>query len=315
VEQILEHLDMDPALDPDVKRFSLNYAMLNDGRFDEVAPPGRVAWFLRRMEPDGVKETPERLRYHPISYDRALLSPQLQMLEQELDDEWSEFEPATAAHPTLLTLTYPHRWAGTLPLSSRVRPLFPAGISQRQRVVLIDDQSGAEIFAWVVREGRYIFGLAEWYEQEQIPVGGFVSLRPGPEVGVVTLGYDRRRPQREYVRLATVEDNKLKFALEKRSLGCGYDDLMIVGTDYSAAVDALYRRAEASQRPLSALLAEIFPELAGLNPQNTVHAKTLYSAINMLRRVPPGPLFAELVRHPAFQSVGDHYWQFDNRRM
>jgi hypothetical protein len=51
-----------------------------------------------------------------------------------------------------------------------------------------------------------------------------------------------------------------------------------------------------------------------MNPQNTVHAKTLYSAINMLRRVPPGPLFAELVRYPAFQPVGDHYWRFESSR-
>jgi hypothetical protein len=31
----------------------------------------------------------------------------------------------------------------------------------------------------------------------------------------------------------------------------------------------------------------------------------------MLKRLPPGPVFAELVRHPAFQSVGDHYWRFE----
>jgi hypothetical protein len=61
-------------------------------------------------------------------------------------------------------------------------------------------------------------------------------------------------------------------------------------------------------------LAELFPELAKLTPQQTVHAKTLYSAINMLKRLPPGPVFAELVRNPAFQSVGDHYWRFDSSR-
>jgi hypothetical protein len=27
--------------------------------------------------------------------------------------------------------------------------------------------------------------------------------------------------------------------------------------------------------------------------------------------MPPGPLFVELVRNPAFQNVGDHYWLFD----
>lgn len=62
---------------------------------------------------------------------------------------------------------------------------------------------------------------------------------------------------------------------------------------------------------VATLLGEVFPSLAGLTPQNTVHAKTLYSAVNMLRRVPPGPIFAELMRNPAFKPVGDHYWQYE----
>jgi hypothetical protein len=309
VEEILADLDMDANADAEVKRFSLNHALLKDNRFDEVAPPGRVAWFLRRLEPDAVREVPERLRYTPAAYERALLNPPLILLERELDDEWSDLEPETTTpQPTLLALMYPHRWSGTLPLSSRTRPLFPTGLAPRQRIRLVDDQSGEEIMAWVVGEQRYIYGLAEWYAANDIPVGGFISLRPGPEVGVVMLGYDRRRPQKEWARVATVEDNRLKFTLDRRSIGCGYDDLMIVATDYVAAVDALRRRWE--DRSVANLLIEVFPQLAALNPQGTVHAKTLYSAINMVRRLPPGPIFAELVRHPAFATVGDHYWQF-----
>jgi hypothetical protein len=88
--------------------------------------------------------------------------------------------------------------------------------------------------------------------------------------------------------------------------------LLIVGTDVIAAIDAHWRRAEASKRSIASLLAELFPPLAALSPQNTVHAKTLYSAMNMMKRLPPGPLFAELVRLPAFKAVGDHYWQYES---
>lgn len=313
-EEILPHLEMDPSLDAEVQRFSLNYHLLRDERFDEVAPHGEVAWFLRRLEPEEAKETPGRLEYTPIPHDRALLSPQLLLLERELDDEWSDLEAITRPQAVVFTLTYPHRWAGTIPLSSRIRPLFPPSNSPRQRIMFLDEYTDEEIVGWVVREERYVYGLSEWYDEYSIPVGGFVHLKPGPEPGVLVLGYDRRRAQREWVRLATVSDNRIKFELMRRSIGCGYDDLMIVGTDVVAAIDALWRRAEENQRSVASLLAEIFPELADLNPQNTVHAKTLYSAINMLRRVPPGPLFAELVRHPAFQPVGDHYWQFDSSR-
>jgi hypothetical protein len=123
------------------------------------------------------------------------------------------------------------------------------------------------------------------------------------------LGYDRRRAQREWVRLGAVKDNKLQFELMRRAIPCGYDDLLIVGTDVVAAVDAHAKRAVSLKLSVGALLSEVFPSLAGLTPQNSVHAKTLYSAINMLRRVPPGPIFAELMRNPAFKAVGDHYWQ------
>ncbi len=314
VSEILPMLDMDPGLDSTVQAFSLNYALKQDKRFDEVAPKGQILWFLRRLEPDGVQNVPERLIYKPTAYDRALLSPQLILLERELDDEWSDVPAPTTPQPVVFTLMYPHRYAGTLPISSRIRPLFPPGRSPRQRVLLIDDETNEEIVGWVVPEHRYIYGLADWYQQNEIPIGGFVHLAPGPKPGVVLIGYDRRRAQREWVRLASAADNRIKFELLRRSVACGYDDLLIVGTDVVAAIDALWRRADSNQRSVASLLGEIFPELAALNPQNSVHAKTLYSAINMLRRLPPGPVFAELVRHPAFQPVGDHYWRFDSAR-
>ena len=313
-DEIMVHLDLDPDVSAEVRTFSTNYALLNDKRFDEVAPKNEIAWFLRRLQPEGVQNRPERLTYEPIPYDHALLSPQLLLLERELDDEWSNLEPSNVVHPVALTLTYPHRWAGTLPLSSQVRPLFPSSNSPRQMITFIDEQSGAEIPGWVVQFDRYIYGLQEWYEENGIPVGGFITLRPGPEPSVVLLDCDRRRGQREWVRLATVVEGQIKFDLHRRTISCGFDDLMIVGTDFVEVIDVAWRRAEREKRSVASLLATIFPELANLNPQNTVHAKTLYSALNMFRRVPPGPLFAELVRQPAFQHAGDHYWQFDRSR-
>jgi hypothetical protein len=220
-------------------------------------------------------------------------------------------QPPKEAQPTILSLTYPHRWAGTLPLSSRIVPLVPPSQSPRQQIHLVDGETGDEMIAWIVQYQRYIYGLGEWYSKHQIPVGGFITLKPGSEPGVLIIDYDRRRSQREWVRLATVSDNRIKFELEKRSISCGYDDLLVVGTDYVAAIDALWRRAGEHKRSLTSLLLEIVPELIGLSAQNSVHAKTIYSALNMLRRTPPGPVFAELVRHPAFQPLGDYYWQFD----
>jgi hypothetical protein len=46
-----------------------------------------------------------------------------------------------------------------------------------------------------------------------------------------------------------------------------------------------------------------------MTPQRTVHAKTIYSAVNVLRRCPPGPIFATLVARPEFEHVGGPYWR------
>lgn len=310
--EILPQLELDAGIDPAVQSFSLNQAMAGDERFDQVSPTGEAAWFLRRMEPEGVRSTPERLVYDVINYDRAFLSPQQLVLEQELDDEWSNLPRQSSAGPVVVTLSFPHRWAGTLPLNARTSALFAMEGPARMRVLFVDDETGQEIVGWVVPEGRYIYGLSEWYKENAMPVGGFIHLAPGAKPGTFSLGYDRRRSQREWVRLASLKDNRLVFELQRRSIQSGYDELLIVGTDVVAAVDAHWKKVTASRRGIASLLAEIFPSLASLSPQNTVHAKTLYSAVNMLRRLPPGPIFAELVRHPAFRSVGDHYWQFDS---
>lgn len=309
--EILPQLELDPGIDPQVQAFSLTANMVKDGRFDQVSPKDPPAWFLRRMEPEGVRSVPERLEYKPIPYDRALLTPQQVMLEQELDDEWSNLTAESTVGPVVFALSYPHRWAGTVPLNSKTRALFNPERSARQRILFVDDETNEEIPGWVVGEGRYVFGLGNWYKDNQIPVSGYIHLSPGPEPGVIMLGYDRRRPQKEWVRLAAVKDNRIQFELIRRAIPCGYDDLLIVGTDVVAAIDAHARRAASMQMTLASLLSEVFPSLAGLTPQNTVHAKTLYSAVNMLRRVPPGPIFAELIRNSAFKAVGDHYWQYE----
>ncbi len=314
IENILVHLDLDPSLNERTLRFSLNYALLNDERFDEVAPKGQVAWFLRRLEPERVQVCAEPLAYKPIPYDRALLAPPLLVLERELADEWSDLEALSVVSSIEIGLIYPHRRMGTLPLNSRLRKILPLGRSPRQLITFRDAQTDDVIQVWMVEAFRYLYGLWDWYEANGIPVGGKIVVQTTPNPNEFLLDFDRRRPQREDVRLASVEDGRLKFELDRRRIGCGYDDLLIVDTDFAAAVEGLRVRYHTHQRSLASLLADLLPDLARLSLQGAVHAKTLYSAINMVRRMPPGPLFAELVRHPAFQSVGDHYWRFDQRR-
>ncbi len=312
-EEIIADLGMDDGVDPSVYAFALNYHMMRDDRFDEVAPVGQVGWYLHRLEPKDVKEVPERLVYeHTAVKSRHLLSTELKQLERELDDEWSDFKDSDVADLAVFSLTFPHRWAGTIPFSARTRPLFPASTAPRQRIVFVDENNGKELIGWVVRDGRYVTGLKEWYADNNIPVGGFLHLKPTDRPGRIMLGYDKRKAKKEWVRLATVENAQIRFNLKRRIIGCGYDDLLNVGTDVTAAIDAIWRQATNRKRDTASLLAEIFPELVE-NPQSPVHAKTLYAAINMLRRLPPAPLFVELMQNPAFKAIGNNYWLFKNK--
>ena len=77
-------------------------------------------------------------------------------------------------------------------------------------------------------------------------------------------------------------------------------------------MEKVWSRAHEQKLDLNQLIAQIFPELAKLSPQGTVHATTLYSAANVVMRTPPGPLLAELVASGNYAPVGDNYCVLDN---
>jgi hypothetical protein len=108
---------------------------------------------------------------------------------------------------------------------------------------------------------------------------------------------------------AAGSDGRLAFSMQKQLIGVEYDDLMMVAAGNQAQVDEAWQRSQSL--PFGRLVADVFRELAKLNPQSAVHAKTLYAGVNVARRSPPGPIYAELVSHPYFALVGDAYWRFD----
>lgn len=311
---IVKEIDLENELDDETKVFSLNYALINDDRFDEVAPRDEVTWFLHRMEPESVLYTPDRLKYEARAYDKALLSSQLNMLVHEIGDEWSDMDAADFVQQVSITINYPHRISGTLPLNHAMMRLLPLGRSPRQIFIFKDVETQEEIPVWVIKKDRYIYGLQEWFAKNQIVVGAYINVKKSEEENVVLIDYQRRRPQREDVRFATVDGNRLAFDFQRRPVGCGFDDLTVIGTDSTNPIDVLWKRTAERGDSLATIVADVLPTLSKLSLQNAVHSKTIYSVVNMLRRTPPEPLFAELVRNPAFQIVGDHYWRFDSSR-
>ncbi|MCS7178478.1 MAG: hypothetical protein RML46_00205 [Anaerolineae bacterium] len=308
-EALIGYLDMPKEVHPELALFSLNYALFEDERFDEVGPAGRILWYLRRLEPAPILEPPARLQPRQVEYDHRLLDESLLNLERWLGDEWSEMVALPRdEEPVRIVLTYPHRRSGTLPLSPFVARVCPTGRTHRIRFVFRDEETGEEMPGWVVRERRFVYGLGEWYERHNLPVGAYVEIRRGPEPGVVLIRRRPTRPKREWVRAVSVEEGALRFEMGRHMISCEYEELMVIAVNDWAALDGVEERVRRERRSLADVVAEIFPELAKLSPQGTVHAATLYSAVNLVMRVPPGPILTTLVTDDRYTFVGDYYW-------
>lgn len=294
--------------------FSLNYALNQDSRFDEVGPAGEVLWYLTAHEPKGVHQKPFILRYEPLDYQRNMLTPGMVALEREIDDELSRLNNDDIATIGTATLIYPHRRAGTLPLNSSLRDVFPtAQRAPRIYVTLVDGQDGEEYVGWVVHEEDYVLGLGAFYQKHQVPVGAVIKAHRDGGPGRIVIDINAYRPRTEYVTVFSLKDNQPTFESLKRPIGTDFDDLMVLGVEQLEQIDALGESRSMQNRPLAALLKTLITPLGALTPQGAVHAKTLYSAVNVLRRCPPAPIFATLHANPDFENVGGHYWKLSER--
>lgn len=308
---LLKDVSLPDGVNPKLAEFSLNFALQEDTRFDEVGPAGEVLWCLRRLEPEEVRDVPLHLRYSPIEYDRAALTPQMLNLETQLDDELSEPEANTSAEvkEATVALIYPHLRSGTLPLSARVRSLFPTAYeSPRVRVTLVDGKTKQKFPGWVVREHGYVFGLREWYKSNDFMAGSLVRIRRGEQPGEVIVEAKTYRSTKDWVRTLIVgADGGMVFALLKQPISAEFNDRMAFAIPSMETVDQLWLQDR--KRPFEKLVADMIREMSKLAPQGHVHAQELYSAVNIVRRVPPAPLFALLGSRPEFTHIGDLYFR------
>lgn len=309
---LLKDIELPEGVNPKLAEFSLNQALQDDDRFDEVGPAGQVLWCLRRLEPDYVREVPPPLQYIEVSHDRSQLTPEMKALESQLDDELSSFEGLDVREnisSVTITLIYPHLRAGTLPMSVRARKLFPTAYeSPRVRFTLVDGKTGQNIPAWVVREHGYVYGLREWYKAHQLIPGSLVEVRKGENPGEVIVEARTQRSSKDWVRTVIVgADGGLVFAMLKQPITAEFNDRMVVHVPDFKALDPVWEK----KRSFDDLLLMVMRELSKSNPQGHVHAQELYAAVNLVRRVPPAPIFATLAVNPAFKHVGDLHFRLE----
>lgn len=314
---LLEQIDLPTSdVNPKLVDFSLDLALQEDPRFDEVGPAGETLWFLNRLEPPEVLEPPQFLRYAGMDYDRNLLTKDMLALERDMDDELSPLQPIKGQNPdeALVRLIFPHWRSGTLPLSAKVRHLFPTAYeAPRIRFILVDGDSGEKFPGWVVREKRYVYGLKDWYRSRGLIPGSILRVRRGKQRGEVIIQTENRRSTREWIRTVLVgSDGGIVFAMLKQTVSATYDERMAIAISDEEAIDQVWARMQKEHPPFERVVVNTVRELAKLNPQSHVHASELYAAINMVRRCPPGPILSLLASRAWFVHVGDLHFRFDD---
>jgi hypothetical protein len=314
-QPLLEQVGLASNTNSKLVEFSLDHALQEDPRFDEVGPSGEVLWFLHRLEPESVLQIPAYLRYQPLDYEPSLLSGEMLELERKLDDELT---PISGKYPGVnevqLTLTFPHWRAGTLPLTARINHLFPTAYeAPRIRFLLVDGETGQKFPGWVVRSNRYVYGLQDWYKSHGLMPGSLIRVKRGKNPGEVIVQCDSRRGSREWVRTVLVgSDGGIVFAMLKQIITAAYDERMAITIPDPEGLDTAWKQIQKERIPFERIVVNTVRDLVKLNPQSHVHASELYAAVNIIRRCPPGPILALLASRPWFIHVGDLHYRFDD---
>ncbi len=307
--ELIAQIELPTDVNAKLTEFSLNLALQEDIRFDEVGPAGETLWFLNRLEPDEVQETPPTLRNQVEPVDLPEELEQYRTLGAELCDELEPDCDCDDVEEVTISLTYPHWRAGTLPLTATLRKLFPTAYeTPRVKFDFVDGHNQTTFGGWVVRPSKYIFGLKEWYHKEGFIPGSLLHVSRGKVPGQVIIRADKQRNSKEWIRTVLVgADGGIVFALLKQVTTCVFDERMALVVPDVDAVDKLWDTK--SRQPIEKTIQNTMHELSKLNPQGHIHAQEIYAAVNLIRRCPPSVVIDVLFNQPWVTHLGDLYFR------
>lgn len=312
---ILDQIDLPTDVNLKLTEFSMNLALQEDGRFDEVGPSGETLWFLQRLEPEGVQAPPFHLRYQAPAHLPPLTNPAIASALNGL--VYDELEPGleTPAKTNRVTvsLIYPHWRSGTIPLSSRIAQLLPTAYeSPRVNFTFVDEETGKRFSGWVVRPNRYVYGLKDWYAEKSLIPGSLFVIKQGAKPGEVLLQAMKKRPTKDWIRTVLVgADGGLVFTMLKQQVSNDIDDRMALMVPNPEAIDKLWEQTGKARGTIENAVLTTMHELIKLSPQGHVHAQELYAGVNIIRRCPPGVILQVLEQLPKVSHLGDLYFRLD----
>jgi hypothetical protein len=311
-QEIIDQIELPIDSNITLTEFSLNLALQEDPRFDEVGPAGETFWFLHRIEPDNVRTQPKFLiPDNQKAFDDSKYSTDLTQMNAGVFDEL-EYSKSTSneiSTDVTISIIYPHIVSGTLPLSSNLESLFPTAYeSPRIRFTFIDGGTKEKFPGWVIRENKYVYGLKEWYQENEVLPGSLIHIKQSKNPGEVIVSIGKKRPTREWVRTATVNpEGKISFSMTKQLISTEFDERMAIAISDSEQIETLWDKYQ--KIPAEKLVTNFVRELAKLNPQGHVHAQELYAAFNIVKRISPGYILYLLENNTDIEHLGDLYFK------
>jgi hypothetical protein len=313
--EMLAELGLPVTGSREAQLFALNRALREDSRFDNVSMRDEPIWFLRALVPEAVYQRPATLapafKAQGGEYIGLTMLDMVEEIGDELDDVNAAAVPRDGGS-VRFELSFPHLHAGTMPASQRLLRMMPSDTQRYYPITLIDSRSKRRFDAWVVPDERYICGLKEWYTSAGVCVGAEVAITPTDEAmtfGILVVPVRSRRS--EWVRSAIVAEGDLVLQMQRASLEVRADHNMLLDVPDRDAIASLMAQAARAQLSLTATVRTAFTELTKLGAGGTVHAKSLYSVCNLLRRTGAVPVFAELTRRACYDPVGDGLWVYN----
>lgn len=315
--ELIKQIELPTDTNTKLTEFSMNYALQEDSRFDEVGPAGKTLWFLKQLEPDEVQNTPFTLQY---SDQMIVLSDDLKSYADFGPEFCDELEPdfqCESLDDLTISLTFPHWRAGTLPLTNKLKQLFPTAYETPRVKFNFKDANTNEVFnGWVVRPGHYIYGLKDWYTSEGFIPGSQIRIRKSDQPGEVLIQAEKKHNSKEWIRTFLVgADGNFVFALLKQVTTCAFDERMAITIPDVKVVDAIWEKYSRTKPSLEKLIPVMMRELAKLNPQGHVHIQELYAALNIVKRCPPSPIINILFNSEWAQHLGDLYFRLDESKL
>jgi len=310
---LMEQVELSANADTKLLEFSFDLALQEDKRFDEVGPAGETLWFLNSMEPDSVKKVPMYLKYDGNYIDNNSLTEYLELFEGNIYDELETWDSHGYENTrVIISLSYPHWRSGTLPLSNTLEKMFPTAYeAPRVKFKFIDERENNQFPGWVVRQHKYVYGLKDWYQENELIPGSLVIVEKGKNPGEILIHFEKSRQNKEWIKTVLIgSDQAVVFAMLKQPISANFNERMSIVVTDPDALDELWDKKLYLKEPIEKTILRIMRELSKLNPQGQVHAQELYAAVNVVRRCPPSMVVHHLLNSPTVEYLGDLYFRF-----